>query len=1094
MKTNLLQLKKQLTFIILLFISVGITGQTLVNYPLDNNLNPNAGPDASITPVSLRYYEPPNTTPSATTNHALGYLNYKNSGDYLQFNFNLPANDNVTLQVNAGTAVFLSAISGNIQIYTQIGTAPETLQQQNLNASSSLFSWFDSDNISFSLPISNPQASAVPVKIRIVGNITSTSGLNIDYFGIGNISLVREITSISVRGTKTPAPSFITHNAGASVTYDTDFGSLLTNEESLDKTYRITNTGSRTLKINSIQLDPNNVDFSIFGAVPTTINTGQSATFTVIFAPTDQGLKTAEVVIAGNITPDNPFRFEVKGNGKSCNLTPVPIAQYGFEGAAPSNMPVSNFSGTIKVIGGTAATPTPNIGTLYLTGNLYSPSSPNKSWYVRGNNTGEVTLEFGPVDLTNQQEVSINFDLAAFGLTNNNNSGVNNSDYVILSVYNPTTNSWSDEIRLNGSDNTTRRKYAYGASGIAEGTYDGNNTAIQFTNNATNYGSFKLNIPASIAQLRYRITAYTSRTWSGGWQNYNLWLIDNVHVDAGNAKVKTWTGTGWTGQNTNRPGPREKAVFAVPYDFSGTEALDLSVCECEINSGATLTIPASKTLTVQNKIVNKGTENNVIVESDGNLIQIENNAVNSGNITALRNMTPRRNTNNTYSAKEYSFYSSPVYGQIMKSIFGGSTANTAFALVLNEPGNNFVNANAAHYNIPGKGFAVKDPTEEFVGSEVTVPATFKGVPNNKIEPLAITKTGTKGWNLIGNPYPSNLDLQKFYNDNKSVMESTIRFWDKTVNNTYAQYGGAYNGYSYALYNAAADVDNPAPGGDAGNNTGTPGGTTGIAGKYRYAKVGQGFLVRSSVVSGEVQFKNTQRSTQGDVFFGRNATADNQNLFRLQLITPNNLLLTQSFVYLDFGTNGFGVEDTGHPSLSSSDTFYSYANDDRVIINGRGTFDKNDVVNLGTKNYAAGVYKIRAIDQEGIFANGQHIYLKDKVLNVIADLTEAPYEFSAEAGEFTNRFEIVYEQETVLGTTDQAKASIELYRDGQDFVVQTPAKKIVHVELYDMSGRLMFSKKANAKTVRFTAETLTEGIYILKGQLEDGEIFTKKLRK
>ena len=54
MKTNLLQLKKQLTFLILLFISVGIFGQTpLANYQFNNNL---AATGATIGSPVLRYY------------------------------------------------------------------------------------------------------------------------------------------------------------------------------------------------------------------------------------------------------------------------------------------------------------------------------------------------------------------------------------------------------------------------------------------------------------------------------------------------------------------------------------------------------------------------------------------------------------------------------------------------------------------------------------------------------------------------------------------------------------------------------------------------------------------------------------------------------------------------------------------------------------------------------------------------------------------------------------------------------------------------------------------------------------------------------
>src|SRR5690606_7695711 len=274
--------------------------------------------------------------------------------------------------------------------------------------------------------------------------------------GIDNISLVRNTTTISVRSTKNPQPSVITHDAAASVNFDTDFGSLLTNGTPTDITYRITNTGSsRPLNINSIQITPNNVGFSILGAVPTTIAVGQNATFTVRFAPTEQGIRTADVAIIGNIVPNNPFRFEVKGSGKSCNLTPVPIAQYGFEGAAPEIMPIAAVQGNIKVVGGTAVAPNPSFGAgsrLYPAGNLFASSSPSTAWYIRVSATNVSTLEFGAVDLTNQQEVSVNCDLAAFALSLSG-FGVISSDYILLTIYNPPIKAWSKEIRLTGSSN-----------------------------------------------------------------------------------------------------------------------------------------------------------------------------------------------------------------------------------------------------------------------------------------------------------------------------------------------------------------------------------------------------------------------------------------------------------------------------------------------------------------------------------------------------------------------------------------------------------------------------------------------------------------
>lgn len=236
-----------------------------------------------------------------------------------------------------------------------------------------------------------------------------------------------------------------------------------------------------------------------------------------------------------NAIPNNPFTFQVKGNGKSCNLEPIPILVQNFE-TSGSNLNATVIDGTPNITGGNSNSPNPNtIGAaLYPSKtNLYAPGSSTRSLYVRGSTgiddggvagTGEVTLEFGPVDLTGQQEVSVNFEVAAFGTTSSG-SGVNGNDYVLLQVMNP-DNSWSDEIRLIGSNSTADQsrsyKYRFGQTQITESNYDG--TLFTATNsNATKYGKFKLNIPASAltSNFKFRIIAKTGQS-RGDWISTGL--------------------------------------------------------------------------------------------------------------------------------------------------------------------------------------------------------------------------------------------------------------------------------------------------------------------------------------------------------------------------------------------------------------------------------------------------------------------------------------------------------------------------------------------------------------------------------------------
>lgn len=538
-----------------------------------------------------------------------------------------------------------------------------------------------------------------------------------------------------------------------------------------------------------------------------------------------------------------------------------------------------------------------------------------------------------------------------------------------------------------------------------------------------------------------------------------------------------WTGSAWS---KGIPQTYSKVIIEADYNTKTHGALD--ICELTVNSG-NFVIEKDFPVRVQYKVSNKATETNFIIENDGQLLQVDD-VENTGKITVKRNMTF------TDDRKEYNYLASPVEGQHMKLLFGAAS-NTPYVLVLKESTNLFVNAAAADYNIIGKGFAVKEAIDTYTDSV----AHFKGKPVNGRHPVTVTKTSAgRGWNLIGNPYASNLDLKLYYEQNDANMLPEFRFWDNRVNNTYVQYGGAYNGYSYAIYNALSDEGNPAPGGDAGNNTGTPGTPTQATGLYRYAKVGQGFLIRAvNLGDHELNFRNTQRTVnQPDRgFFGKSEVLKDR--YRLQLITPSDLHLTNTVVYFEGGSNSFGLEDSRHPSSGASDAFYSLAGTDKTVINGRAAFEDTDVIALGNKHYVSGNYTIRAIDRIGVFANGQSIYLKDKVLNIITDLTAGDYAFTTEAGDFTNRFEIVYKPEVVLAADDSGRSATEVYRDGSDFVVRAD-RTVETVEVFDASGRLLITVNGSARELRFSASPLTDGMYVVKARLKGGDTFTKKIRK
>ncbi|WP_448670167.1 T9SS type A sorting domain-containing protein [Chryseobacterium koreense] len=546
-----------------------------------------------------------------------------------------------------------------------------------------------------------------------------------------------------------------------------------------------------------------------------------------------------------------------------------------------------------------------------------------------------------------------------------------------------------------------------------------------------------------------------------------------------------WNGSSWS----IVPGSADYLSAEIQGNYS-TSGAGLNVCSLWVTNHSVLNIKVGSPVTVQDQInVDPGSD--IVVESDANLIQINDhpNPENSGSITV------KRNINVSSERKQYNFLISPVVGANLKTgIYRDGSGNPVSSPSVQYyiEGTNYFGESSGAY-IAGRGLAVKEPQ---TGSGPFY-AVFAGAPANGLITISASNSapavttpgiGMRGHNLIGNPYPSNLDLLTFYNANggdAGNLSSTFRFWDNYKNTTYGQMGSNYNGNSYASYNVKS-----ATGTAATSDAGASGASKKIPG--RYVSVGQGFFARIvGVPSTTLKFNNNSRTKdfEDDPFFGKGGAA--MDRYWLKMVTPDQLAVQMAVVYFGGGSNGFGSDDSF--SAGGSDELYSMTDGLKIGINGRSPFVVSDKVPLGSRHYVAGSYTI-AIDQaEGVFANGQNIYLKDNQTGAVANLSEGGYTFSAAAGETTGRFEIIYEPQIVLATDGQVKESLMVYRDGTDFVVRAPDKKITMVEVFDSAGRLILNLRPNSAKAVIDGNRLTNGMYLLKIH-QDAQVTTRKILK
>lgn len=212
---------------------------------------------------------------------------------------------------------------------------------------------------------------------------------------------------------------------------------------------------------------------------------------------------------------------------------------------------------------------------------------------------------------------------------------------------------------------------------------------------------------------------------------------------------------------------------------------------------------------------------------------------------------------------------------------------------------------------------------------------------------------------------------------------------------------------------------------------------------------------------------------------------------VKFIKENKPVSQILLAYMDGATNGIDNQIDAKVMQRGSSAIYTLINDEAYAIQGRSLpFATDDVVKLGFEALEQGNYSINIEQVDGLFNENQTVYLKDKELNKIYNLSESAYQFTSKVGVFNDRFEIVYADKT-LATDDLTKNNVIVYNTNNTIVVDSKQSKIVSVELYDIQGRKVVDKnKINANT--FQVQSSAKGVLVIKVLTEDGKVKTQKI--
>ncbi|MCH2024016.1 MAG: hypothetical protein MK207_16195, partial [Saprospiraceae bacterium] len=298
---------------------------------------------------------------------------------------------------------------------------------------------------------------------------------------------------------------------------------------------------------------------------------------------------------------------------------------------------------------------------------------------------------------------------------------------------------------------------------------------------------------------------------------------------------------------------------------------------------------------------------------------------------------------------------------------------------------------------------------------------FTGTLNTGNISIPITNTGGGGWNIIGNPYPSPINLQLL--------------WDMG-NNPAVYYRYQDNGYSTLI--APLGISNP------------PGLTINAA-------LMQGFWVNAGGIT-SVDLDNSMRITDPAASVD-NFTKSTIPLFRLAMEYQSERITSVVYFYaaatdcVDENYDGLYLD--GDISFQ----FATKTGNTNMSINGLPELTGlTDTIPLYTEISVIGNYTI-SLTEISNFSSGTTVMLQDLLLSVSHDLTKGDYNYIGNPVEGNDRFIITVLSSAATGTSEvEDIATFETFRCFESLCISLPKElqENASINIYNALGQNVYS--------------------------------------
>lgn len=414
---------------------------------------------------------------------------------------------------------------------------------------------------------------------------------------------------------------------------------------------------------------------------------------------------------------------------------------------------------------------------------------------------------------------------------------------------------------------------------------------------------------------------------------------------------------------------------------------------------------------------------------------------------------------------------------------------------------------------------------------------FRGKPNSGD---IMVKINPGDHFLIGNPYPSALDLSRFLLENsgsgtifpsctsaitrKNAITGIAYFWDSKENGVshyLHDYYGGYGAFSPVDPCTSGIYERPVFRSVKEDEASSAASTHGQHYDRRYLPVAQGFMVEG-VANAELEFSNSHRIFRKEGNFSDfkkpastgESTKTSEGAAELIIIPKLRLQVTINDQYIRQLTLAFWPSSTAGTDRGMDASAYDLEttdvgwnqNEDSYVIDVRPLNTTEEIPLYLQVGGTGATMQFRLHNSENFTLNDA--FILDTETGVYFPIIDNTFQLSLEPGIYHNRFRFSLQDNSPVAVEEAPaeEPSIEPENPVREVVVYQNNKEsqlqvmnpspvaVSSISLYDLTGKLVLSQKdfGNNDIISLSTGNLANSIYLVKVLKKDGTVISKRV--